>query len=129
MAGKILLDTSVVVDLFSKVPSVERLLKSAEAVYLPSIVLGELLYGAESSRRIAEGLAQVEAFAESTIPLACDHETARFYGKIKNGLRAKGRPIPENDIWIAALARQHGITLATRDAHFREIDGLPLLSW
>ena len=56
--------------------------------------------------------------------LVCDTETARQYGRIKVELRRKGRPIPENDMWIAAVALQHGLTLATRDAHFDAIDGL-----
>ena len=51
------------------------------------------------------------------------------YGQIKNNLRAKGRPIPENDIWIAALAKQYGLTLVTRDGHFGEVDGLAIEAW
>ena len=46
-----------------------------------------------------------------------------------NDLRAKGRPIPENDIWIAALSRQHKRMLATQDAHFDEIDGIETIKW
>jgi tRNA(fMet)-specific endonuclease VapC len=48
---------------------------------------------------------------------------------LRNGLRAKGRPIPDNDIWIAALGVQHGLTIATRDSHFRELDGVAILIW
>jgi tRNA(fMet)-specific endonuclease VapC len=47
--------------------------------------------------------------------------TAQYYGKIKDGLRLKGRPIPENDIWVAAAAMQYGLPVATRDAHFDEV--------
>ena len=61
--------------------------------------------------------------------LACDAETAQHYGQIKNRLRAKGRPLPENDIWIAALALQHGLILVSRDAHFNEIAGLSVVAW
>ncbi|MBN1284239.1 MAG: PIN domain-containing protein [Anaerolineae bacterium] len=50
-------------------------------------------------------------------------------GEIKNELQAKGRPIPENDIWIAAIAKQHDLTLATRDAHFGAVDGLQTETW
>lgn len=55
--------------------------------------------------------------------------TARQYGEIKNKLRKKGRPLPENDIWIAALALQYDLILVTRDQHFDEIDNLKLVSW
>ena len=56
--------------------------------------------------------------------LPIDETSAKIYGMICVQLRAKGKPIPDNDIWIAALAQQHGATIATRDAHFDEIDGL-----
>lgn len=129
MAGKLLLDTSVVVDLFAGDPAVQRVLSTAEEVFVPSIVFGELFYGAQRSNRRDANRVQVEAFASATAVLPCDLNTARHYGSIKDALRSKGRPLPENDIWIAALARQHALTLATRDAHFREIDGLALLAW
>jgi tRNA(fMet)-specific endonuclease VapC len=61
--------------------------------------------------------------------LVCDVETARHYGRVRNELRRKGRPIPENDIWIAATARQHDLILVTRDPHFDEVEGLPIEAW
>jgi tRNA(fMet)-specific endonuclease VapC len=54
---------------------------------------------------------------------------ARFYGRVSHQLRVKGRPIPQNDIWIAALAIQHNLTVLTRDSHFAEVDGLATQSW
>jgi len=68
-------------------------------------------------------------FAESCSVLICDTETSRQYGEIKNLLRAKGRPIPENDIWIAAIAKQHELTLVSRDEHFKEIEDFLTLTW
>jgi tRNA(fMet)-specific endonuclease VapC len=129
VAGSILLDTSVIIDVFANNSAAIRLLSGADQVFLPAIALGELFYGAEGSKRPEEGRAQVREFAAANAVLSCDEATAQFYGQIKNGLRAKGRPLPENDIWIAAVARQHGLTLVTRDAHFREIDDLALLAW
>ncbi|HID51436.1 MAG TPA: type II toxin-antitoxin system VapC family toxin [Anaerolineae bacterium] len=61
--------------------------------------------------------------------LSCDIGTAHVYGKVKDNLRKKGRPIPENDVWIAALAIEHNLTLATRDAHFAEIEKLETEAW
>ena len=61
--------------------------------------------------------------------LPCDLGTAAAYGQIKDELRLKGRPIPENDVWIAAVARQHGLILASRDDHFRSVDGLAVEAW
>jgi tRNA(fMet)-specific endonuclease VapC len=129
MAGSLLLDTSFVIELFGRNADAERVVASASELYLPAIVLGELLYGAERSSRRAENIAQVEGFAASAAILACDAETAWHYGEIKSSLRSRGKPLPDNDIWIASVARQHQLTVATRDAHFGEIHGLALLSW
>jgi tRNA(fMet)-specific endonuclease VapC len=68
--------------------------------------------------------ARVAAFVLSRQVLPCDTGTAYHYAVVKDELRRRGRPIPENDLWIAALARQYGLTLATRDAHYAGIDQL-----
>lgn len=68
-------------------------------------------------------MTKLEQFAEGRRILPCDLEAARQYGRLKNDLRAKGRPLPENDIWIAAVASHHDLVLATRDRHFRDVDG------
>jgi tRNA(fMet)-specific endonuclease VapC len=100
-----------------------------ESVYVPSVVLGELYFGARKSSRVAENLARIEAFVADYPLLTCDKETAQHYGQTKAQLWAKGRPLPENDIWIAAIAQQHGLTLITRDEHFLQIDGLAQEAW
>ena len=93
------------------------------------IVLGELYYGARKSARVAANLARIDEFATSSAVLVCDTATAQEYGPIKNILRQKGRPIPENDISIAAIAQQYQLTLVSRDEHFREVDGLSVIRW
>jgi tRNA(fMet)-specific endonuclease VapC len=129
MSGKFLLDTNIIIGLFAKDRRVLQRLKKAEQVFLSSIVVGELLYGAHNSSQVRKNLARIEEFVAANPVLACDLETARHYGRIKNRLRRKGRPLPENDIWIAALARQHGLTLVSRDVHFREVETLPVQAW
>jgi tRNA(fMet)-specific endonuclease VapC len=104
-------------------------LEQADEVFVPSVALGELYYGARKSGRVAQNLAKIDEFAASSAVLSCAADTAKEYGVIKSGLRAKGRPIPENDIWIAALARQYGLILATRDIHFEVIDKLEREVW
>ena len=93
------------------------------------VVLGELYYGAHKSGQTAENIRRVQEFAAASIVLMCDDVTALVYGRVKNELRRRGTPIPENDIWIAALALQHGLTLATRDQHFGAVGGLPTETW
>jgi tRNA(fMet)-specific endonuclease VapC len=87
-------------------------------------VLGELYYGAQKSSRGEANIARVNTFAAANAILVCATATAQYYGAIKNHLGAKGQPIPENDIWIAAIARQHQLTLVTRAGHFQVIKGL-----
>lgn len=120
MTGKYLLDTNIVIALFADESAIKESLVKADEVFVPSIVIGELDFGARKSARSKENLARIDDFAESNVVLDCDTGTAHFYGEIKNALRVKGHPIPENDIWIAAIALQHGLTLITRDVHFVE---------
>ena len=96
---------------------------------VPAVVVGELYHGPEKSGRPADNRKRVDEFAAATVVRPCDVETAREYGRIKDPLRRKGRPLPENDIWIAATALRHGLALATRDAHFQTVDGLVTESW
>jgi tRNA(fMet)-specific endonuclease VapC len=129
MNGRVLLDTNIVIALFAGETAVEKRLSQTAAVFLPSIVLGELYFGARKSGQVEVNLTRIEDFAVSNSVLTCDSETARAYGLIKSMLQAKGRPIPENDIWVAAVAQQHRLTLVTRDAHFDLIDGLNIETW
>lgn len=128
--GSVLLDTTVVVDhLRGKNPSIAQKLKTIGALYLPLTALGELLYGAYNSVFQAKGLKQVEDFLRVCAVLEPDERTAHIYGRIKTDLARKGRPIPQNDIWIAAVALEHNLPLATRDPHFAQVSGLTVLQW
>lgn len=71
----------------------------------------------------------LRALAAASAVLSCDAETAACYGELKASLRAKGTPIPENDLWIAALATQHGLTVASRDEYFDVVPGLVRVAW
>jgi tRNA(fMet)-specific endonuclease VapC len=92
-------------------------------------VLGELYFGAEKSGRVEANIKRIDEFVSDQFVLNCDRETARWYGRIEFRLRDKGRPIRQNDTWIAAIAMQYSLTVLTRDAHFDEVDGLALASW
>ena len=72
---------------------------------------------------------RLEDFIRDTVSVPCDDDTARVYGEIKSALRRKGRPIPDNDIWIAAAAMQHTLSLVSRDEHFASIERLNLVRW
>ncbi len=118
--GRYLLDTNTAIAVL------EGQLTSAawepgSEVYLNATVLGELLYGVEKSTRIESNRVRVHRLTQRCPVLAVDADTAHHYGEIKNQVRKAGKPIPDNDLWIAAGARQHGLTLLSRDGHFTSI--------
>jgi tRNA(fMet)-specific endonuclease VapC len=129
MNGKILLDINIIIGLFAGDGGIQKALSDAPEVFLSIIVLGELIYGALRSFQTERNLNQINELANGMRVLPCDRETARYYGLIKNQLRQVGRPIPENDIWVAATARQHNLCLLSRDKHFNEIEGLFLAAY
>lgn len=127
--GKFLLDTNIIIDLLAGNDAVDSHLEEAVQVFLPAVVLGELFFGAAKSGRPAENLAKIERFASGRAIISCDLDVAREYGLLKERLREKGQPIPENDIWIAAAAIRHGMILVTRDSHFNAVEGLTTVNW
>ena len=123
---KALLDTSGYSGLMQGDPVIVEVLRQADQVFIPAIVLGELHSGFRRGSRTAENERLLSAFLgkRSVSVLDVTAETAQRYAEIDVYLWSKGRPSPRNDVWIAALALEHGCVLITRDAHFRE---LPLL--
>jgi len=128
MSGK-LLDTNAVIALQKAEPDFLQFLDSDDELLIPAIVIGELYLGAYNSLRVSENVKVVDEFATDNTVLPCDAETGKQFGQIRYQLKVKGRPIPENDIWIAAIAIQHGLTLVTRDEHFNDVDGLQVEKW
>ncbi len=130
MAGnKLLLDTNAVIALQQKDTVLLALLEFEEDIFIPAVVIGELYYGAYKSGRAEKNRQTVAAFAKSRVILNCDSSTGDAYGQIKYALRLKGRPIPENDMWIAALTLQYDGILISRDAHYAEIENLRIQKW
>jgi len=101
-------------------------LARADEILVPAIVLGELRAGFKGGRREGDNLRELEEFLAtprvSVHPLG--EETAIFYAEIYTTLRAEGKPIPTNDLWIAAAALETGAILISRDAHFEAVPGL-----
>ncbi len=126
MNGKYLLDTNIVIALFQGEQSILDKLNQIKNVFIPSIVVGELYFGVFKSAKIKENVARINEFALKNEILSCDQHTAKIYGEIKAGLKSIGKPIPENDIWIASVALQYNLILITRDSHFNYISGLSL---
>ena len=129
MNGNYILDTNIIIALFNEEEHVLRRIEETDAIYLPIIVVAELLYGASCSARKEINLKRINAFLSQNAILDCDVHIAKRFAAVKVELRQNGTPIPDHDIWIAALALHHRLTLVTRDSHFANILGLDILSW
>jgi len=129
MSGEFLLDTNIVVALFEDDPGVLQHLRQQPRISISITVLGELYYGAFKSAKLNENLKRINDLYSEVTLFESDAETAYEYGNIKNELQIKGRPIPTNDVWIAATARQHGLILVSRDKHFAVVDYLSWEQW
>lgn len=127
--GKYLLDTNVVIALFAGDLMVQEKVRNAEYIVAAPPVIGELCFGAQKSNKVTENLHKIDIFVQQSIVFPCDLETAEWYGIIKDRLRRNGTLIPDNDIWIAAIALQHELILVTRDAHFDAVESLQTEHW
>lgn len=123
---KLLLDTNAYVAFKRGDGEVVELLRHVGEIVVPTVVLGELLAGFALGRREAANREELSAFlsAPRVRVAVMDEETANWYARVYSLLRKKGRPIPVNDLWIAATALQHGLLLLTYDEHFDAIEGL-----
>ncbi len=129
MNGRYLLDTNVAIRMLNQEVDLESRRGSGIEVLLCLTVVGELLFGAAKSARSEVNRERVERLVDLCSLLPHDLRTAEHYGALKAQLQRMGRPIPENDIWIAASALQHNLILATRDRHFDQVESLQIDAW
>ena len=124
-----ILDTNGVSAFFDGLPEVVQSVADEPRVLLPVIVIGEYRYGLLSSRERVEREARFEGFCRACRLLSIDEETAGYYAAVRHRLRLAGRPIPENDIWIAALCLQHRQKILSNDRHFDAVQGVIRIGW
>lgn len=124
-----ILDGNAVSRLLEGDPALERVLAAEMRHELPVIVIGEYRYGLARSR-LRRRLAPLldELIRESTV-LSIGLETATAYAAVREALRAQGTPIPENDVWISALAIEHGLDIVSRDRDFDHVAGVRRRGW
>jgi tRNA(fMet)-specific endonuclease VapC len=125
--NNILLDTNIVIDLFKGDKKIVAYLDEQQTVCIATAALGELYLGAYRSDNEQKHLQQIKDFLLRCHVIATDGTTSENYGRVKAALLKKGKPIPENDIWIAATAIQYQLPLYTKDGHFDEVEGLILV--
>jgi len=125
----VILDTNALSAVADGDSALEEILEETTHLAVPVIVLGELRYGIRQSR----DRSAYERWLAESIPsyrmLIVDEDTAERYAEIRDDLKRKGRPIPANDLWIAALVRQHALPLMSRDQHFDSVAGLKRILW
>ena len=128
MHGRIALDSDIAIKFLNGDKTIESFLSNYTEFYLPVIVVGELIFGALNSRHVDENLARHKKLIQRANILEITEATANIYAKSRLALKKKGTPIPENDLWIAAICIEHKMPFITNDAHFKGIDNLMLLS-
>lgn len=122
IGSRCLLDTNIIIHSFKERNEIVKRLDEFESVFVSVTVVGELFYGAYKSSNTVKHLNQIQKFISECVIIEINASTSEFYGRIKTALYLKGKPIPENDIWIAASALQHNLPLFTDDEHFKEIE-------
>lgn len=126
---KLALDTNAYKALREGEPQIAANIRRAEVVGLPLVVLGELWLGFMNGSKLRQNTESLERFLATPRVqlLQVDEQTARMFGEIATLLRRAGIAIQQNDIWIAALCKQHGFALATRDQGFQHVLGLEVI--
>jgi len=126
---QLLIDTNIYSYALKGDDNVVEVLKKAEKIGFSVISIGELLSGFKGGGREKKNREELETFLDSprVVVYSVNEDTSEFYAEILHNLRKIGRPVPTNDIWIAAVAFQNGLRLFTKDTHFKEISGLSLV--
>lgn len=124
-----ILDTNAVSALFAGDRGLEKLLAPSARHELPVIVIGEYRYGLARSRARRSLLPLLEQLISESTVLPIRATTAAIYAEVREALRANGTPIPENDVWISALAVEHDLEIVSRDADFDRVAAVRRRSW
>jgi predicted nucleic acid-binding protein len=125
----VILDTNGLSAIADGDTALEPILRRAAEVAVPVIVLGEYRYGIRQSRDRQRYEQWLTESIRSYRVLDVDEETAIFYATLRSELKKAGTPIPSNDVWIAALCRQHSLSLLSRDRHFDLVRGVERIDW
>jgi predicted nucleic acid-binding protein len=124
-----ILDTNALSAAADDDPGVAAVLARADEMAIPVIVLGEYRHGISQSRNRASYEKWLAGLLNDSRVLDINEPTTHYYAEITLELKKMGKPIPTNDLWIAALCRQHGLPLLSRDRHFDWVKGSKRVGW
>jgi tRNA(fMet)-specific endonuclease VapC len=125
----LILDTNALSAAAEEHAGIMGVLAGAEQLELPVVVIGEYRYGIAQSRHRARYRHWLDGLIQDCIVLDVTEQTTHHYAALNVELRVAGKPIPTNDLWIAALCRQHGLPLLSRDRHFDVVSGMQRVNW
>lgn len=124
-----ILDTNALSAYLDKTAAAIEIVSEASEIAIPVIVAGEFAFGIARSRHRETYERSLQRMLERCTILDVDLKTARHYAAIRLELKAIGTPMPANDVWIAALSRQHAMPVMSRDGHFDFVGGLMRKAW
>ncbi|MCC5847848.1 MAG: PIN domain-containing protein [Verrucomicrobia bacterium] len=124
-----ILDTNAVSALQAKDAKLIAQIENEPSLILNLISLGEYRFGVDGSRYRTSILQWLESLIQRSTLLSPDLGTLPHYSRIRHELKSAGTPIPANDVWIAALCRQHVMPVLSRDTHFDKVPGLLRIEW
>lgn len=124
-----ILDTNALSAAADGDPAVAALLGRADRLAIPVIVLGEYRHGIRQSHNHAAYENWLKELLNDCMVFDVNEATTPHYADIVAELKRKDKPIPTNDIWIAAICRQHGLPLLSRDRHFDWVEGSKRVGW
>ena len=124
-----ILDTNALSAIAEAEPRAVAAFSQAQSIAIPVVVLGEYFFGIAQSRRRVEYERWISLVLRTFRVLDIGVETAARYAQVRMELKRAGTPIPSNDMWIAALCRQHALPLLSRDRHFESVKGLRRVGW
>ena len=124
-----ILDTNALSAYLDKAPEAVEIVSEARELAIPVVVAGELAFGIAQSRHREAYERSLRRMLDRSTVLDIGIETARHYAAIRLELKGAGKPIPANDVWIAALSRQHAMPVMSRDTHFDFVGGLRRRTW
>lgn len=124
-----ILDTNAISALADADPDIAQVLGDTTDAALPFIAYAEFRYGLHGSSRPEIGMQQLARLAKNLPLLFPDFDTLEIYALLKDQLKRNGRKIPDNDLWIAALAQQHDMPILSQDRHFDHVPGIQRIGW
>ena len=127
--GRLAVDTNAVIAYREGISAVCNLINRADIIFLPSVVLGELMYGVFNSTKLEKNEKDITKFADNSVIIPIDEAVAIRYARVRSDLKKMGRPIPENYIWISAICLELNVPLMSEDGHFDNIRGLKVINW